>query len=112
MGMAYQAFLGYYLGQLKRTQIRSKEELVEIANQLSGLMGLNEVPGIEKRTVGKMGLKGVAGVVLSDGGGDTNNEQGRFQQRGGGGSGRGGNSSNNNNNNRGGGRGGGRGGRR
>ena len=66
--MAYQAFLGYYLGQLKRTSIRSKEEVVSIANNFSSLIGLSEIPALEKRLIGKMGLNGVSGVQIQGGG--------------------------------------------
>ena len=92
--MAYQAFLGYYLGKIKRTSIRNKAEAVSIANDFSSLMGLSEVPGLEKRTAGKMGLNGVEGVKIKGAGDSRNgrfsdNRQGRGQ-RGGGGRGKGG----------------------
>jgi len=61
---AYQAFLGYYLGQIKRTKLKSKGDVVTTANNISVIMGLNEVPAIFARTVGKMGLKGVKGIVI------------------------------------------------
>ena len=68
---AYQAFLGYYSGQLKRINVRDKVALVEIANAFSSAMGFKNVPALKKSTVGKMGLKGVRGIVLegSEGGG-------------------------------------------
>eukprot|EP00548_Thalassiothrix_antarctica_P001302 CAMPEP_0194144574 /NCGR_PEP_ID=MMETSP0152-20130528/13613_1 /TAXON_ID=1049557 /ORGANISM="Thalassiothrix antarctica, Strain L6-D1" /LENGTH=683 /DNA_ID=CAMNT_0038844493 /DNA_START=151 /DNA_END=2202 /DNA_ORIENTATION=- len=62
--MAYSAFLGYYLGQTKRTHIKNKGEIVTIANDLSKIMGLSKPPSLPKRTVGKMGLKGVAGITI------------------------------------------------
>jgi superfamily II DNA/RNA helicase len=62
---AYQAFLGYYLGQMKRMRMKRKEELVEIANDIALQSGLHEPPSITKQLVGKMGLKGVAGIKLS-----------------------------------------------
>lgn len=65
--MAYQAFLGYYLGQVKRTSIRNKEEVVSIANDISAQMGLSEIPGLDKRLIRKMGLNGVAGIHLTGG---------------------------------------------
>eukprot|EP00568_Trieres_chinensis_P012978 CAMPEP_0183298272 /NCGR_PEP_ID=MMETSP0160_2-20130417/5342_1 /TAXON_ID=2839 ORGANISM="Odontella Sinensis, Strain Grunow 1884" /NCGR_SAMPLE_ID=MMETSP0160_2 /ASSEMBLY_ACC=CAM_ASM_000250 /LENGTH=737 /DNA_ID=CAMNT_0025460279 /DNA_START=1 /DNA_END=2214 /DNA_ORIENTATION=+ len=61
---AYQAFLGYYLGKMKKLKMKQKEDLVEIANQYSYLMGLREIPSMTKNMVGKMGLKGVEGVVV------------------------------------------------
>jgi len=63
---AYQAFLGYYLGQMKRTQVRSREDLVQLANTFSRSMGLKETPRLQKRAASKMGLKGVAGIVIGD----------------------------------------------
>jgi ATP-dependent RNA helicase MSS116 len=92
---AYQAFLGYYLGQMRRMRINSKETLVEYANQLAGAMGLTKIPELSKKLVGKMGLKGVSGIVLGEGDEPSRGGGGR------GGGGRGG-----------GGRGGGRGGDR
>jgi ATP-dependent RNA helicase MSS116 len=65
---AYRAFLGYYIGQMKRITINSKEGVVDAANCYSSLMGLNEVPGLEASTAGKMGLKGVAGVRVTKSG--------------------------------------------
>jgi ATP-dependent RNA helicase MSS116 len=62
---AYRAFLGYYVGQMKRITINSKEKVVDVANSYSSMMGLNEVPGLEAMTAGKMGLKGVAGVNVT-----------------------------------------------
>merc|ERR1719162_2291045 len=61
---AYRAYLGYYTGQMKRTQMRSKTELVQTANNLFRLIGLRETPKLQKRTVGKMGLKGVPGISI------------------------------------------------
>jgi ATP-dependent RNA helicase MSS116, mitochondrial len=65
---AYQAFLGYYTGQMKRINMQRKEDLVAIANDFAFMTGLDEVPELPVALVGKMGLKGVAGlnVVASD----------------------------------------------
>jgi len=62
---AYQAFLGYYLGQMKRMRMKRKEKLVEIANEFSGAMGFKETPMLTKNMVGKMGLKGIPGLVVN-----------------------------------------------
>lgn len=62
---AYQAFLGYYVGQMKRMRMRGKEELVDIANDFALLCGLREPPALTKQMVGKMGLRGVAGLNVS-----------------------------------------------
>lgn len=64
---SYSAFLGYYLGQMKRMRMRRKEDLVSIANQLSGAMGFRSAPALPKMLVGKMGLKGVQGINISSG---------------------------------------------
>jgi ATP-dependent RNA helicase MSS116 len=61
---AYQAFLGYYLGQMKRMRMNRKDDLAEVANRFSSLMGLSEVPKLNSQMVGKMGLKGVNGIVI------------------------------------------------
>mmetsp|Transcript_16743 Transcript_16743/g.28816 ORF Transcript_16743/g.28816 Transcript_16743/m.28816 type:complete len:247 (+) Transcript_16743:984-1724(+) len=62
---AYQAFLGYYLGQMKRVRMKRKERLVDIANEFSGAMGFRQPPKLSKNMVGKMGLKGIDGLVVS-----------------------------------------------
>lgn len=61
---AYQAFLGYYLGQMKRMKMKDKHVLVKIANEFSSAMGFREVPALGKNMVVKMGLKGVSGIVI------------------------------------------------
>jgi len=61
---AYQAFLGFYLGKIRVIRMRSKEELVSIANEFSRQMGLPVVPSLTKRLVGKMGLKGISGITI------------------------------------------------
>jgi ATP-dependent RNA helicase MSS116, mitochondrial len=61
---AYQSWLGFYKGSVK--QLRwSVDQLVKEANALAleGL-GAAEVPGMPKSTIGKMGLKGVRGLVV------------------------------------------------
>jgi len=65
--MSYQAYLGFYNGNLKRIGMAGrsgggKEGLVKIANEFAVLMGLPGPPPLEKRTVGKMGMKGVPGL--------------------------------------------------
>lgn len=89
---AYQAFLGYYNSNTKRLKIHGgKAELVRIANDYSVVLGFpaGKPPPLQAKTVGKMGLKGVSGIVIEKGDGGYS--------RGGGGGGRG-----RNNNNRGG----------
>jgi ATP-dependent RNA helicase MSS116 len=60
---AYQAFLGYNKTYLKKLKLDSKG-LVQLANQYARAMGCPEPPLIEKRVVGKMGLKGVPGLRI------------------------------------------------
>jgi hypothetical protein len=63
---AYQAFLGFYVSQLRRMSAITKPELVSIANNFSRTMGLDEIPMIPKRTAGKMGVVGVPGIVIGE----------------------------------------------
>lgn len=60
---AYRAWLGYYNGQLKKVGW-NKKQLVNEGNQWAKDIGLREQPALMKRTVGKMGLKGVPGLKL------------------------------------------------
>jgi len=70
----YISSIGYYNGQLRRLHM-SKAELIATFNEyaIEGL-GLGQIPGILKRTIGKMGMKGVPGIVI---------EKFQQQQRGG-----------------------------
>ena len=61
---AYQAWLGFYNSNLKRLRL-SKHQLVEMAEEYSRIVGLNEVPALLKRTIGKMGLQG-CGLRIQD----------------------------------------------
>lgn len=61
---AYQAFLGFYLGQMKRMKMKNKVDLVAIANEMSSQMGLLEIPKLTTNMVRKMGLKGVDGITV------------------------------------------------
>ncbi len=62
---AYQAFLGYYLGQMKRMRMKRKERLVEIANEFSASMGFRNPPALGPNMVKKMGLAGIDGIFVS-----------------------------------------------
>jgi ATP-dependent RNA helicase MSS116 len=62
-GKAYQAFLGYNKTYLKKLRLNEKD-LVRIANDYAHAMGCPEPPMIDKRVVGKMGLKGVPGLRI------------------------------------------------
>ena len=61
---AYQAWLGYYNGKV-RVCGWNKDQLVEQANIYSTTIGLREIPGLQKKTIGKMGLKGVPGLKIA-----------------------------------------------
>ena len=63
-GSVYQAWLGYYKGHCKGLGYNS-QRLVAEANRyaLEGL-GAAEVPGLEPKIIGKMGLKGVSGIIV------------------------------------------------
>lgn len=62
---AYVAFLGYYTDQINRTNIKSKEELVHIANEMAThVFGLERIPPLNEQMVTKMRLKDVPGIVL------------------------------------------------
>ncbi|CAA0816626.1 DEAD-box ATP-dependent RNA helicase 26 [Striga hermonthica] len=57
---AYQAWLGYY--NSNRNIGRDKYRLVELANEFSRCMGLDNPPAIPKLVLGKMGLKNIPGL--------------------------------------------------
>ncbi|MES1911709.1 MAG: hypothetical protein MHM6MM_004102 [Cercozoa sp. M6MM] len=60
---AYQAFLGFYNSNLKKLGWnKNKVLLVDKANEFAQVIGFDESPALLKRTVGKMGLKGVRGL--------------------------------------------------
>ena len=58
---AYQAWLGYHKAVMKKL-LRDARGLVQMANEFAEAMGCPEPPMIEKKIVGKMGLKGVPGL--------------------------------------------------
>lgn len=57
---AYQAWLGYY--NSNKIVGRDKYRLVELANEFSRCMGLDNPPAIPKLVLGKMGLKNIPGL--------------------------------------------------
>ena len=59
----YAAWLGYMKGHTKVTGW-TPVELVREANEFAAQLGLLEQPRLQKKTVGKMGLKGVPGLLL------------------------------------------------
>jgi len=83
VSQAYQAWLGFYNGYTRKLGWNNAD-LVQRANQMAAAWGYpNDPPPLQRKTVGKMGLKGVPGLNIDDsidsGGG-----------RGGGGGGKGG----------------------
>lgn len=60
---AYRAWLGFYNGHLRKVGW-NKRQLVEAANQWGQDAGLPDKPALLRRTVGKMGLKGVPGLNI------------------------------------------------
>lgn len=80
----YQAWMGYYKNHLKNLRWTTAE-LVQQANRFAR-EGLDcaEVPGLQKKTIGKMGLKGVPGLSIL-----PNEEGSNDPRRRGGGEGRG-----------------------
>lgn len=81
---AYSAYLGFMKASMNKMRLQSAG-LVAMANQLAVLgMGCPEPPEMDKRTVGKMGLKGVAGIryappVRYDPPDDSANEFGQYK---------------------------------
>ena len=62
---AYRAWLGYYNGQVRKVKW-DKKQLVRQGNMWGKEIGLKEQPGLQKRTIGKMGLKGVPGLKIEN----------------------------------------------
>ena len=92
----YSAWLGFYKGFAKKMRL-TPEALVAEANFLAvNVMGCDEPPGLLKKTIGMMGLKGVTGLnIVSalpeyDAGGGGGRGGGRARGGGGGGGGGGG----------------------
>eukprot|EP00123_Amoebidium_parasiticum_P011430 comp20710_c0_seq1/m.27016 comp20710_c0_seq1/g.27016 ORF comp20710_c0_seq1/g.27016 comp20710_c0_seq1/m.27016 type:complete len:706 (-) comp20710_c0_seq1:51-2168(-) len=61
---AYQAWLGFYNSNLRKVGW-SKETLVREANTIALQIGLREPPTLQKKTVGKMGLRGTPGLRVA-----------------------------------------------
>ncbi|KAJ3124822.1 hypothetical protein HK100_011094 [Physocladia obscura] len=63
--MAYAAWLGFYNALVRDIGWSNKQQLVEMAGRYAvECLGCDSVPGIPKKTIGKMGLKGVKGLVI------------------------------------------------
>lgn len=61
--MAWSAWLGYYNGMLKKLGM-TKTELVELSIFYAASIGLSQIPALPKKTIGKMGMKGVPGLRI------------------------------------------------
>lgn len=73
---AYSAYLGFMKGFMNKLRV-TPEGLVAMANELAiSAMGCPEPPPMEKRTIGKMGLKGVHGIRY----GTTSDEESPFKR--------------------------------
>lgn len=64
---AYGAWLGFYNGNKRNCGGWNNAQLVEAANLFSLTLGFaqGQPPALEKKTVGKMGLRGVPGLRLA-----------------------------------------------
>lgn len=60
----YQAWLGCYNSRLIELKW-SKDELVKYANQYAKVLGLQDLPLLERKAVGMMGLKDVDGLRVN-----------------------------------------------
>ena len=86
---AYQAWLGYYKMKMKAFGWKPPT-LVATANSLAlGALGLSEVPTLQAKTVGMMGLRGTPGLVVAKGPSGARGGGGGGRGDGGGGRGRG-----------------------
>lgn len=57
---AYQAWLGYY--NSVKSVGKDKYRLVELANEFSRCMGLDNPPAVSKLVLSKMGLRNIPGL--------------------------------------------------
>ena len=60
---AYAAWLGFH-NTLCKKMGWSKAKMVEVANAIAASYGCTSVPGLSRKAVGLMGLKGVPGIVV------------------------------------------------
>ncbi|KAJ6117728.1 P-loop containing nucleoside triphosphate hydrolase protein [Penicillium capsulatum] len=80
---AYSSFIGFFAGSGLLKPLRlDKSGLVQLANQLAiQAMACPEPPAMEKKVIGKMGLKGVPGFRYADGTDLTGDRPSRPQNR-------------------------------
>jgi hypothetical protein len=62
--MAWQAWLGYYNGQLRKLNL-NKEQLVVKSAEYASTIGLPQIPAMQKKTIGKMGLQVIISFVYN-----------------------------------------------
>jgi len=96
LSCAYQAYLGFYNSHLKRLKF-TREDVVRRANTFATeVLLLDSPPALQAQTVGKMGLKGVEGLVVERGSAEGHRKGGGGKGHGeGGGKGKGGGKGNN-----------------
>jgi len=63
---AYVAFLDYYTSQFKRMRMEDVGDLVAIANDFAFSLGFKKPPQLQKSTLGRMGLVGIAGLNTTE----------------------------------------------
>jgi len=78
---AYVAFLDYYTSQFKRMRMDDVGDLVAIANDFAFSLGFKKPPQLQKSTLGRMGLVGIAGLNTTELGG-TGRHKNRVEGRG------------------------------
>jgi ATP-dependent RNA helicase MSS116 len=61
---AYVAWLGFYNSNTRRCGF-NKAQLVQVANEFAAIIGCRYTPSIERKTIGKMGLKNVPGLNIA-----------------------------------------------
>ena len=60
---SYVAWMGYYKSNLKKCGF-SPTSLVQAANKWAFDVGLESQPRLQRKTIGKMGMKGVPGILV------------------------------------------------
>lgn len=63
---AYRSMLGFYNGKLfKMLNVKDPALLIDFVNEFAKQGGCAEIPGIEKKTIGKMGLRYTTGLNIT-----------------------------------------------
>jgi len=68
---SYRGLLGYYLGRMKLLGMSSKEEVVQLVNEIAMQMGFErgDMPSLQLRVARNLGLVGVRGLNIEGSGG-------------------------------------------